>query len=113
MTKGFTRNKQRNIEHGDFKVPIWLIDRSVPGSPSESINGVYLDHLEKVADEDDVYECHLYNLGMGTLDKLLEGCKKKGIRMTVKAYSEYNPGNTIAIRLERIDSKEEEEDEGK
>jgi hypothetical protein len=110
MTKEFHRNKQRNILHGKFKTPSWLCDRNEEYHSwiEDHLNGIYLDHLEKVADEEDVYECHLYDLWMEKLEKLIEGCKQRGLRMTIKAYSEYNPGNTIAIRFEKMDWSEKE-----
>jgi hypothetical protein len=74
---------------------------------SDYINGVYLDHLRHVVMEygkdvsdQEIYECHLYDLDMDKLDKLIEGCKRLGtITFTIEPYSHHYPGNTICIRF--------------
>jgi hypothetical protein len=101
MTKGMTFNKYRNIKRGEFPLPKWLCDDLPMIGTQPRLNNVYLDHLEKVRDEEEVYECHLYNLGMDDMEKLIKGCRRKGIWMSIRPLSQYNPNNTIAVRFER------------
>jgi len=49
---------------------------------------VLLDHLRKVRGEGkDVFECHKYDLTMNALEKLIEGCKQKGIEIRIMPFS--------------------------
>ena len=72
----------RDIPVSDIrKKPRWLLG-SDSKSPEPKLNGVVLDHLKKVrGEQEDVFECHKYDLTMNDLEKLIEGCKQKGIEM--------------------------------
>jgi hypothetical protein len=97
----------RNIPVLDIrKKPKWLLG-SDSKSPEAKLNGVVLDHLRKVSGEqEDVFECHKYDLTMNDLEKLIEGCKQKGIEMRIMPFSQYWPNHTIAIRFKQKKKKQ-------
>jgi hypothetical protein len=71
-------------------------------SPEPKLNSVLLDHLRKVRGEgDDVFECHKYDLTMDDLEKLIEGCKQKGIEMRIMPIYQYWPNHIVAIWFEQ------------
>jgi hypothetical protein len=83
------------------KKPRWLLG-SDSKSPEPKLNDVVLDHLRKVrGEQEDVFECHKYDLTMYDLEKLIEGCKQKGIEMRIIPFSQYWPNHTIAIRFKQ------------
>ncbi|MFL6487387.1 MAG: hypothetical protein ACJ71D_11850 [Nitrososphaera sp.] len=96
----------RDIQVSDIrKKPRWLLG-SDNKSSEPKLNGVTLDHLRKVrGEEEDIFECHKYDLTMEELGKLTEGCKQKGIEMRIMPFSQYWPNHTIAIRFEQKKKK--------
>jgi hypothetical protein len=94
----------RDIPVSDIrKKPRWLLGSGDDTKSSEpKLNGVLLDHLRKVrGEQEDLFECHKYDLTMNELEKLIEGCKQKGIQMRIMPFSQYWPNHTVAIRFER------------
>jgi hypothetical protein len=92
----------RDIPVSDIrKKPRWLLGSDTK-SPEPKLNSVLLDHLRKVRGEgEDVFESHKYDLTMNDLEKLIEGCKQKGIEMRIMPFSQYWPNHTVAIRFEQ------------
>ena len=88
------------------KKPRWLLGSDVSISPEPKLNGVVLEHLRKVrGEQEDVFECHKYELTMNELYKLIEGCKQKGIEMRIMPFSQYWPNHTTAIRFQKKNKK--------
>lgn len=88
------------------KKPKWLLGSADMKSSEPKLNGVELEHLRKVrGEQDDVFECHKYELTMDDLEKLIEGCKQKGTEMRIMPFFQYWPNHTIAIRFEQQKKK--------
>jgi hypothetical protein len=60
------------------------------------------DYFRKVrGEQDDIFACHKCDLTMNNLEKLIEACKQKGIKMPMMPFSQYWPNYTIAIRVKQ------------
>jgi hypothetical protein len=109
------RRKDFDDAYYGFDVPEWLGDKVFCSSEpavyyhNGYINAVYLDNFRKVVTEygknvedQEIYECHLYDLDVETLDRPIQGCKKNGATFRIMKYSHPNPNHTIAIRFKKV-----------
>ena len=59
-------------------------------SPEPKLNGVVLDHLRKVrGEQEDVFECHKYELTMNDLEKLLAWTSRHMTAIAIKTILYY------------------------
>jgi hypothetical protein len=91
--------------------PKWMMRKRSDGYEVPIFNHRPLDHIHRVeikpgswygterAHDNPEYVSHLYGIGMGELEEMIEVCKEHGIEFNITAESTYFPGHTLAIEF--------------